>query len=64
MLLTDWRQLILYFQNHALANVLQEADNLIMTELGKVDAVYTFNVVPYIQLVAPVKNTKNFQISA
>lgn len=50
---TGWRQLILHFQHHSLAHVLQQADDFIVPQFGKVDAVYRLDVVAHIQLVTP-----------
>ena len=53
---TELRKLILHLQHHSLPNVLQQADNLIVAKLRQVDAVHWLDVVPHIQLVAPVES--------
>lgn len=49
--LTDRRQLVLHLQDHPLPHILQQTNDLIVTELGQVDAVDGFDVVPHVQLV-------------
>ncbi len=46
--LTDRRQLELHLQDDSLADVLQQTDDLIVPELGQVDAVYGADVVAHI----------------
>lgn len=50
---TGWRQLILHFQHDTLAHVLQQADDLIMTQLSQIDAVHWLDIVTDVQLIAP-----------
>ncbi len=50
---TEWRQLVLHLQHHTLTDVLQHADDLIMSEFGQVYPVHWFDVVPDIELVTP-----------
>lgn len=51
--LTDGRQLVLDLQDDSLPDVLQQTDDLIVSELGQVDAVNGSDVVAHVQLVAP-----------
>lgn len=54
-ILTDWRQLIFNLKNHSFPNVLQQTDDLVVTEFGQVDPIHGFDVVTYIQLITPAK---------
>lgn len=51
--LTNRRQFIFHLQHDSLAYVFQQTNNLIVTELGQVDAVDRLDVVPNVQLVTP-----------
>lgn len=52
---TSWWELVLYFQHHPLAHVLQQADDLVMPQLGQVNAIHRLDVIPHVQLVTPAK---------
>ena len=54
--LTDRRQLVLDLQHDTLTDVLQQTDDLIVSELGQVDAVHGADVVADVQLVAPAQS--------
>jgi len=56
--LTDGRQLELHLQHDPLPDVLQQADDLIVPELGQVDAVNRADVVAHVQLVTPEKRSQ------
>ena len=51
--LTDRGQLIFHLKHHPLPHILQEADDLVVPELGQVDAVHRLDVVSHVQLVTP-----------
>lgn len=53
LLLTDGRQLVLHLQDDALAHILQQADDLVVSQSGQVDAVHRLDEVAHIELVAP-----------
>lgn len=53
--LTHGRQLVLHLQDDSLANVLQQADDLVVSELCQVDSVHGADVVAHVQLVTPAR---------
>lgn len=55
LLLTDWWELILHFQDHSFPDIFQQADDLVVAEFGQVDSVHGFDVVTHIQLVTSAK---------
>lgn len=58
VLLTDWWQLILHFQDNSFPNIFQQADDLVVTEFGQVDSIHCFDVVTHIQLVTSAKQCR------
>ena len=57
--LTHRGQFVLHLQNDSLTNIFQEADNLIVSELGQVDAIHGTNIVAHIKLVTPAQTVKS-----
>lgn len=56
--LTDRRQLVLDLQDDPFTHVLQQTDDLIVSELGQVDAVDRPDIVAHVQLVTPEQTAK------
>ena len=50
---TSRGQLVLHLQQNPLSDVLQQADDLLVPQLGQIDAVHRLDVVTDVQLVAP-----------
>lgn len=55
---TGWRELILDFQHYPFAHVFQQADDLVVPQLGQVNAIHRLDVIPDVQLVASVSKEK------
>lgn len=61
--LTHRWQLVLHLQDHSFSHVLQQADDLVVPELGQVDSVHRADVVAHVQLVAPVEPVHFHQLA-
>lgn len=55
---TGRRKLILYFQHYPFAHVFQQAYDLIMPQLGQVNAIHRLDVIPNVQLVTSAKKER------
>ena len=55
---TGWRKLVLYFQHYPFAHVFQQAYDLIVPQLGQVNAIHWLDVIPNVQLVTSANKGK------
>lgn len=59
---TGWRKLVLYFQHYPFAHVFQQADDLVVPQLGQVNAIHRLDVIPDVQLVTSANKNKTKKI--
>lgn len=60
-ILTDRWKLVLDLQDHSFPDIFQQADDLIVAELGQVDPIHRLDVVAHIQLVTSAKEAMSLQ---